>query len=60
MFTHRVWNMQLLHYALEAMPEDSWLRSHQARLVTARELETLPLPTAVKAARKAAMELLMK
>ena len=59
-FTHRVWNMQLLHYALEAMPEDSWLRSHQARLVTARELETLPLPTAVKAARKAAMELLMK
>ncbi|MBR4068960.1 MAG: A/G-specific adenine glycosylase [Clostridia bacterium] len=57
-FTHRVWNMQLLHYTLETPPDDAWMAKHSAKLVTAPELAALPLPTAVKAARAAAMELL--
>ncbi len=57
-FTHRVWQMQLLHFTLDAAPDASWLRKHQALLVTAEELAQLPLPTAIKAARSKAMELL--
>ena len=57
-FTHRVWNMQLLHYTLQTPPDDAWMAEHSAKLVTAPELAALPLPTAVKAARAAAMELL--
>jgi A/G-specific adenine glycosylase len=57
-FTHRVWNMQLLHYALVAEPDEAWMAAHRARLVDAAELESLPLPTAIKAARTKAMELL--
>lgn len=57
-FTHRVWHMQLLHYALKTPPEAAWLAAHNARLVTAAELAALPLPTALKAARAAAMKLL--
>ncbi len=57
-FTHRVWNMQLLHCPLDAMPGEGWLAERKAKLVDAAELAALPLPTAVKAARKAAMELL--
>ncbi len=57
-FTHRIWNMQLLHYTLVQPPPETWMAQHQALLVTAGELEKLPLPTAVKAARQAAMELM--
>ena len=57
-FTHRVWQMQLLHYQLDSLPDGVWMEAHQARLVTAEELSQLPLPTAIKAARNKAMELL--
>ena len=57
-FTHRVWQMQLLHYQLGSLPDVAWMEAHQARLVTAEELSQLPLPTAIKAARGKAMELL--
>ncbi len=57
-FTHRIWNMQLLHFTLPAPPSAAWMEAHQAQLVTADELARLPLPTAVKVARKKAMELL--
>ncbi len=57
-FSHRVWQMQLLHYQLEAPPEEGWLTAHGAMLADAQELEKLPLPTAIKAARAAAMKLL--
>lgn len=57
-FTHRVWHMQLLHYTLDAPPDEAWLTAHGARLVSAEQLEALPLPTAVKAARAKAMQLL--
>jgi len=50
-FTHIIWEMEI--HALEAentteIPGGMW--------VTKEELEALPLPTAVKAARKLAME----
>ena len=57
-FTHRVWQMQLLHYQLGSSPDEAWMEAHQVRLVTAEELSQLPLPTAIKAARGKAMELL--
>lgn len=57
-FTHRVWQMQLLHYQLETLPDEAWMAQHQARMVTAEELASLPLPTAIKVARGKAMELL--
>lgn len=57
-FTHRIWEMTLLHYRLLAKPEDAVLSSLEAKLVTAEALSALPLPTAMKAARKAAIAVL--
>ncbi|MDR0896783.1 MAG: A/G-specific adenine glycosylase [Oscillospiraceae bacterium] len=52
-FTHRVWEMTLLRFEAQkdACPE-GW------RFADAAELNALPLPTAVKVARQAAMALL--
>lgn len=52
-FTHRVWNMRILHFELETIPVD-------AQMVDLYELETLPFPTAVKAAVQKARKLLEK
>ena len=52
-FTHRVWNMRILHFELETIPVD-------AQMVDLNELETLPFPTAVKAAVQKARKLLEK
>lgn len=57
-FTHRVWQMQIFHYTMETPPDEAWLTERKAKLVTAAELAALPMPTAVKAARTAAMGLL--
>ncbi|MBE5802578.1 MAG: A/G-specific adenine glycosylase [Clostridiales bacterium] len=57
-FTHRIWNMTLLHFSLAFIPDDSWMKQHQAQLVTADELRRLPMPTAMKAAREAALKVL--
>jgi len=52
-FTHRIWNMKIYHF------EASEVRKKPGyQFVTADELAALPMPTAVKAARKWAMELL--
>lgn len=56
-FTHRVWNMKLLHFALEAEPSEEWLREHCARLATRGEMETLPFPSAMNAAAAVAKRL---
>ena len=53
-FTHIIWEMEIHSLEAENMPEvpgGQW--------VTRDELEALPLPTAVKAARKYAMERLI-
>ena len=55
MFTHRIWNMQLYHVDLSAAPQrmiGQW--------ADAQTLTELPLPTAMKAARRAAMDILLK
>jgi len=51
-FTHRVWNMHILHYELVSAPEN-------AQLVGLTEFEQLPFPTAVKAAVEEARKLLV-
>lgn len=52
-FTHRIWNMKIYHFeAVEVRKKIGY------QFVTADELSALPMPTAVKVARKWAMELL--
>ncbi len=50
-FTHIIWEMEIHALAAQAMPD-----VHGGLWVTGAELAALPLPTAVKAARKLAME----
>ena len=50
-FTHRVWNMRILHSELDAVPAG-------AQMVDLQEFEKLPFPTAVKIAVKEAKKLL--
>ncbi len=57
-FTHRLWDMRLLHFRLIKKPSDSLLEALQARLVTRQELEALPLPSAMRAAKAQAILLL--
>ena len=57
-FTHRIWHMRLWHFALTTPPDAQWLAAHQAVLADAEAIRALPMPTAMKAARKAALELL--
>ena len=57
-FTHRVWRMRLLHFRLMTSPQEAWLEDHNALFSDAMTLETLPIPTAMKAARSIAMNLL--
>lgn len=57
-FTHRIWRMKLLHYRLTQAPNEEWLASRQSLMATADKLRALPLPTAMKAAKAAALALL--
>ncbi len=57
-FTHRVWNMSVLHFQLMQKPDAAFLSDHDARLVDIHKLKTLPLPTAMKAAKEAALKLI--
>ncbi|MCE5343310.1 MAG: A/G-specific adenine glycosylase [Eubacteriales bacterium] len=57
-FTHLIWKMKLFHFALEAVPPENWLTENQAVLADAQALHSLPLPTAMKAAKAAALELM--
>ena len=52
-FTHRIWNMKLYRVDLPAMPGRTAGQWADAQMLT-----ELPLPTAMKAARRAAMEIL--
>ena len=54
-FTHRIWNMQVYRVDLPAMP-----RRTAGQWADAQTLTGLPLPTAMKAARRAAMDILLK
>ena len=54
-FTHRIWNMQLYRVDLSAAPQRTI-----GQWADAQTLNELPLPTAMKAARRAAMDILLK
>ena len=54
-FTHRIWNMQLYRVDLPAMHGRT-----AGQWADAQTLTGLPLPTAMKAARRAAMDILLK
>ena len=51
-FTHRVWHMTLYHFAAETPA------CREGRFVTLAEMQALPLPTAMRAAREQAEKLL--
>ncbi|MBR5111423.1 MAG: A/G-specific adenine glycosylase [Clostridia bacterium] len=51
-FTHRVWHMTLLHYAAESTD------CREGRFVTLNEMNALPIPTAMRAAKENAVQLL--
>ncbi len=57
-FTHRVWNMTLMHFSLTELPDQGFLDEYDAQMVNASQLKTLPLPTAMKAAKEAALTLI--
>ena len=57
-FTHRVWEMRLMLFKLQQAPDERALEERYMRFATADELRALPLPTAVRAARKLALELM--
>ena len=50
-FTHRVWNMRILHFELHSLPQG-------AQMVDLNEMNQLPFPTAIKAAVQEARKLL--
>lgn len=54
-FTHRIWNMQLYRVDLSTMPGRT-----AGQWADAQTLTGLPLPTAMKAARRAAMDILLE
>ncbi len=54
-FTHRIWNMQLYRVDLSTMPGRTAGQWADAQMLT-----ELPLPTAMKAARRAAMDILLE
>lgn len=54
-FTHRIWNMQLYRVDLSAVP-----KRMIGQWADAQTLTELPLPTAMKAARRVAMDILLK
>jgi len=59
-FTHRIWHMTLLHFTLKNRPTDTWLTAHGAQLADTAQLSALPIPTAMNAAKAAALKILAK
>ncbi len=50
--------MKIFHFTLQTMPDQQWLNERHGMMVTAHILESLPIPTAMKAARKEALRLI--
>jgi len=57
-FTHRVWEMELLHFKLLKAPLPTLLSELHARMVAREELMALPFPAAMRVARERAIALL--
>ena len=50
--------MRILHFELLKDPDSAFLREHDALLADSAQLKALPLPTAMKAAKQAALTIL--
>ena len=59
-FTHRIWEMEILHFELTEEPSPALLEQWEGRMVSLPELEALAMPTAIRAARIQAQEILNK
>ncbi len=57
-FTHRIWEMKILHFLLQKQPAQQSLDALHGRMVDQEALLALPFPTAMKTAREKARELL--
>ena len=57
-FTHRIWEMDILHFDLIAEPSQTLLERMGGRMVSLPELEALAMPAAIRTARARAEELL--
>jgi len=57
-FTHRVWNMKLMHFELTMPMDERLLEKYDARMVTRDEMLLLPFPSAMSAAVEAAKKLI--
>lgn len=57
-FTHRIWEMELLHYTLGEPPSQAVLDALNGKLATGEELAGAAMPAAMKAARGAAKGIL--
>ena len=51
-FTHRIWNMTIFHCAADS------LDTQEGRFFSSREMTALPMPTAMRAARERALDIL--
>ena len=57
-FTHRVWHMTMHHLVMAQPPNAAWLETNLALMATGVQVQALPIPTAMKAAKSAAITLL--
>ena len=56
-FTHRIWDMKIMHIPLLEKPADGLLHSLHARFATKEDLLILPFPTAMQIAKEKALTL---
>ena len=58
-FTHRIWIMNIYHYILRQKPSETFFHEHEAQLCQFAAIKSAALfPTAMKAAKEAALEIL--
>lgn len=57
-FTHRIWEMQILHFPLTATPDAALLSSLNAQWADLGALSSLPFPTAMRVAKEKAIALI--
>ena len=58
-FTHRIWEMTILHFSLLQKPSSALLASLHGQMAGPEELRALPFPAAMRAAKEQAGSLLL-
>ena len=57
-FTHRVWNMRILHFELEKPLDEAVLEKKQALMADRAQMDSLPFPSAMSAAVEQARKII--